>query len=155
METHKKEEDEFLKAEKIRLRYVALTRVEDEAHIFTISVEAEGKKPQLHMAWDGFDTVGVQAPDIEVREDEEGIAEPANPDAVVAEVKELEEKEERILQKAVRRTSPSTLDVAGNAEAGELGVQEQNEHDGRAELFTKPGGTEWGTAVHQTSASYP
>ena len=150
-ETHKKEEDEFLKAEKIRLRYVALTRVEDEAHIFTISVEAEGKKPQLHMAWDGFDTVGMQAPDIEVREDEEGTAEPADPDAVVAEVKELEEKEERILQKAVRRTSPSTLDVAGNAEAGELGVQKQNEHDGRAELFTKPGGTEWGTAVHQTA----
>ena len=150
-EEHKKEEDEFLKAEKIRLRYVALTRVEDEAHIFTISVEIEGKKPQLVKAWNGFDTVGVPAPDIEIRDGEEGETESVDPEAVIAEVNELAEKQERILRKTVRRASPSTLDVAHETADIALGVQEQNEHEGGRELFTKPGGTEWGTAVHKAA----
>ena len=45
------EEAEYLKAEKVRLKYVALTRAEDEAHVFTLRIEADGGKAKTQKIW--------------------------------------------------------------------------------------------------------
>lgn len=152
-ENRKKEEEEFLKAEKVRLRYVALTRAEDEAHIFIFRQIREGKEPQLITAWDGFYACGEEAPAIGIPEDDEPAdTEKADPEGIDMERMGLEEKKRAVRRTAALRCSPSSLDGTGlSAGAGLTSVQDLNTHGGRNELFTKPGGTEWGTVVHQTA----
>ena len=58
-EEHKKEETEYLKAEKVRLKYVALTRAEDEAHVFTLRIETDGGlKNRSHPLMNWKETLG-------------------------------------------------------------------------------------------------
>ena len=149
---HKKEETEFRKAELIRLEYVALTRAEDEAHIFSLHVEADHKKPQDIQAWKGFDAVGTVAPEIVVTK-----VKPAE----TAEDSELA-KEARATQQLLRarlpeiniamtkRIMPSDLDNS-RLQREPMKVEEQIDRNDAIAPETKPGGTVWGTLVHRVA----
>lgn len=70
-EKHKQEETLYHKAEIIRLKYVALTRAEDEAHVFTLRVVSDSGKAQSHKVWSGFEATGTEFAAIEVIEVED------------------------------------------------------------------------------------
>ncbi len=149
-EERKKEEEQYHKAEITRLKYVALTRAEDEAHIFTLSIEQEGKKPQAQKAWSGFERIGSEAVAVKVESPKE--EEPA----------ELSKAEWRIRQaqrdlaagiasvnrKAVKRALPSDLDTK-NLKQERRAADTVKETATERTVQDKPGGPVWGTAVHR------
>lgn len=50
---------------------MALTRAEDEAHVFTLRIEVEDKKPRIQNVWEGFEIAGITAPEIIISETKE------------------------------------------------------------------------------------
>ena len=150
-EERKNEEVEFLKAERIRLKYVALTRAEDEAHIFSLSVEAAGKKAKTIKAWEGFDAVGDEAPEIIVPdEDAPCTASPTNPDAAsVAELQcQMSEKINVLKTKHYKRVTPSDADQR-NLSAARVAVEDQQAILQMPERM--PSGMLWGSVIHRAA----
>jgi len=150
-EDHKKEEAEILKAEKVRLKYVALTRAEDEAHVFTLRIESGEGKAKTHKIWSGFEATGTEAAPINVEDVEEQVApsdeleRPAR-----AEQRSLECRLPMITQAAVKRVTPSEVD-ATRLKQEPVKVEEQIGQGQIATVQTRPGGTSWGTAVHRAA----
>ena len=150
-EDHKAEEAEYLKAEKVRLKYVALTRAEDEAHVFTLRIEAEGGKAKTQKIWSGFEATGAEAAPIEVEE----VEEPAAPSdeserSARAEQRGLECRLPMVIQAAAKRVTPSEVD-ASRLKQEPVKVEEQVNRGHIATVQTRPGGTSWGTAVHRAA----
>ncbi len=156
-EERKTEEVEFLKAERIRLKYVALTRAEDEAHVFTLSVEAGGKKGREIKAWEGFEAAGEEAPEMEVQETEEGADSIGGTDLPMrAEAqhavnlqKQLSESIPGLRQKQFRRVTPSEIDQR-NLSAAQVGVEDLQE-DRNQTLNGTPCGSLWGSVMHRAA----
>ncbi len=153
-EERKNEEVEFLKAERIRLKYVALTRAEDEAHIFTLSVEAAGKKPKEIKAWDGFDAVGDEAPEIVVpdTEDNEGDrakAPKAGADSIINLQKQLSGRISQLRKKQFKRVTPSETDQR-NLTTAQVGVEDQ-QGSGIQAPEGIPSGMLWGSVIHRAA----
>lgn len=146
---HMKEEVEFLKAERIRLEYVALTRAEDEAHIFTIRTEQKSKGPGKAEAWKGFDAVGTVAPAITVSEVEavEADETPELAREARAVWQSLRDRLPEVNSVGTKRLSPSDVDKK-RLQNEPITVEEQG-NDYVPE--TKPGGTKWGSLVHRTA----
>ena len=154
-EERKAEETEFLKAERIRLKYVALTRAEDEAHVFSLSVEEDGKKPREIRAWEGFDAVGVEISETAVPDAGSG-GEDAGPagtgmsaEAAAAQQRRMSESISRLGKKKVRRVTPSDTDQR-NLTFTQAEVEEQR--DSRMpETEERPSGTLWGSLIHRAA----
>ena len=150
-EDHKKEETEYLKAEKVRLKYVALTRAEDEAHVFTLRIETDGGKAKTHKIWSGFDATGAEAAPIDVEEVEEQAAPSDELERNTrAKQRSLECRLPMIIQAAVKRVTPSEVD-ATRLKQEPVKVEGQVGHGHIATIQTRPGGTSWGTAVHRAA----
>ncbi len=152
----KKEEEEFLKAERIRLKYVALTRAEDEAHVFTLSVEAEGKKPKEIRAWEGFEVTGTEAPETAPETADDVHAEQAAPagtdvnaEAVVNAQRLLADGMGRIRKKRYKRVTPSETDQK-NLRYAQVEVEEQTDSLIRA-AEEVPCGPLWGNLIHRAA----
>ena len=143
------EEAEFLKAERIRLKYVALTRAEDEAHVFSLIICPEGKKTQEIRAWQGFEAAGSQGETMTIPEENRTESISNDPETANAENRMLGEDRKVILESSSRRMSPSMLDAAGSVD---VGINDPcQESDERTAFFTRPIGPDWGTAVHETA----
>lgn len=147
---HKEQEAEFLKAERIRLRYVALTRAEDEAHFFEFR-KSEGKRQTKEDAWKGFDGIGKtvedQYPEPGENEDTEGTDAQGN--TVRAEQQSLIAGKTYVRDKHFRRVLPSDLDKHFEEET-RLQIQDA---DGEEEVDPAeiPGGKSWGSVVHRAA----
>lgn len=156
-EERKTEEVKFLKAERIRLKYVALTRAEDEAHIFSLSVEAAGKKAKVIKAWEGFDAVGVEAPEIVVPEtetEEEAsagtqTAKQVNAESVLDMQQQLSDKITQLRIKRYKRVTPSDADQRN------LSVAQADVADQQDSMLQKPDGVPsgmlWGSIIHRAA----
>ena len=148
-EERKAEETEFLKAERIRLKYVALTRAEDETHIFTLSVGGDAKKARLIKAWDGFDGIGEDAPEIVAPDDDEkqtadcGMTRGA--ESVIGMRRQLTEKIKQLNEKRYKRITPSDADQKNLSEAG-ITVEDQRDH-----MLRRPSGMLWGSVIHRAA----
>ena len=151
-EEHKQEETLYHKAEIIRLKYVALTRAEDEAHIFTLRVVSDSGKAQSHKVWSGFEAAGTEAAAIDVDEVEETAVNDNSEfeRSVRSEQRSLECKLPVVTQAAVKRTTPSDID-ATKLKQEHVRVEEQAEQSDIATVQNRPGGTSWGTAIHRAS----
>lgn len=151
-EEHRKEENEFLKAERIRLKYVALTRAEDEAHVFTLHVEETGKKPRNILAWKGFDAVGNEAPQISVTE-----AAPVEK-AEDPELSGIARREQQLLRSRLsginsavtKRITPSDQD-RNRLQSEPMKIEVQAERNADETWDSRPGGTSWGSVVHRAA----
>ena len=156
-EERKAEEEEFLKAERIRLKYVALTRAEDEAHIFSLSVGVPGKKAKSVMAWEGFDAVGDEAPETAVPEEENAgeadagaMAEKQiNAEAAVNTQQQLADKIAQLRTRRYMRVTPSDTD-ARHLSAARADVADLKEA-GSQETDEVPGGMIWGSIIHRAA----
>ena len=156
-EERKTEEVEFLKAERIRLKYVALTRAEDEAHIFTLSVEAAGKKPKEIKAWEGFDAVGDKAPEIvvpEVDDNEQSTGRAVTnqrigAESVINQQQQLSGSISQLRKKQFKRVTPSETDQR-NLTTTQVGVEDQQ--DSRIQAPEgMPSGILWGSVIHRAA----
>ena len=155
-EDRKTEEVEFLKAERIRLKYVALTRAEDEAHIFSLSVEAAGKKAKTIKAWEGFDAVGDEAPEIiipDTENDEMAAVAPTekkiNAEAVVNMQQQMSDKIALLRTKHYKRITPSDADQR-NLSVAQADVEDQK--DSRLQKPDGiPSGMLWGSIIHRAA----
>lgn len=150
-EDHKKDEAEFLKAEKVRMKYVALTRAEDEAHVFTLRIESGDGKVKTQKIWSGFEATGVEAAPIDVEEVEEDTVSGDEEERIArSEQRGLECRLPVITQASVKRVTPSELD-ATRLKQEPVKVEEQIDQGHIATIQSRPGGTSWGTAVHRTA----
>ena len=155
-EDRKTEEVEFLKAERIRLKYVALTRAEDEAHIFSLSVEAAGKKAKTIKAWEGFDAVGDEAPEIIIPDAENDGAAAAvsaerlvNAEAVMNMQQQMSDKIVQLRTKYYKRITPSDADQR-NLSIAQADVEDQK--DSRLQKPDGiPSGMLWGSIIHRAA----
>ena len=147
---HREQEAAFLKAERTRLRYVALTRAEDEAHFFEFR-KSEGKRKTNEEAWKGFDGIGKTVedqypePEEKVDTDETGTRE----ETVRAEQQNMLSGKAYVREKHARRVLPSDLDKHFEEET-RLQIQDA---DGEEEIDPAevPGGKSWGSVVHRTA----
>ena len=151
-EERRQEETLFQKAEKIRLKYVALTRAEDEAHVFTLRVASDGGKAQLHRAWAGFEAAGAAADAIGVLEAGETPADGGGEREARARAvqRELEGRLPAVMAARVKRVAPSGLDAL-KLKQEHVKVEEQLERGYVATVQSRPGGTAWGAAVHRAA----
>ena len=146
-------EKEFLKAERTRLRYVALTRAEDEAHFFEFAKD-EGKRQTKEYAWKGFEGIGSLAEDPDplanmTEEEEETTPEEAPAKVGRQEQFELMAGKPAVRARSSRRVTPSDQDrKAENALV--LMIQDA---DGEEDMdpLAVPGGKSWGSAVHRAA----
>ena len=133
------------------MKYVALTRAEDEAHVFTLRIETDGGKAKTHKIWSGFDATGAEADPIDVEEVEEQAAPSDELERNArAEQRSLECRLPMITQAAVKRVTPSEVD-ATRLKQEPMKVEEQVGQGHIAATQTRPGGTSWGTAVHRAA----
>ena len=149
-------EKEFLRAERTRLRYVALTRAEDEAHFFEFVKDGE-KRQTKELAWKGFEGIGNTAED------------PDPVPALFAEAPAEETDEENVLvppgrkeqfdvmagkpavrARAFRRVTPSDLDRRAENETV-LMIQDADGEEETTDPLEAPGGKSWGSAVHRAA----
>ena len=150
-DAHQKEETEYLKAEKVRLKYVALTRAEDEAHVFSLIVQQEGEKGKAQRIWSGFEATGTQAEPIEVVEPEAAtVPSEAREQRAQAERQALQLQIPGVKKAAVRRFTPSRID-AQRLRQEPVKVERQQDKGEMATVQTRPGGADWGTAVHRAA----
>ena len=149
-EDHKKAETAFLNAEKVRLKYVALTRAEDEAHVFTLHIESGGSKPNPQI-WSGFEQAGTEAAPIDVEEVQEAFV-PGDEAEKIARSEQLNlvSRLPTITQATVKRITPSELDAA-RLKHEPAKIEEQLHQGDIATIPSRPGGTYWGTAVHRAA----
>lgn len=147
---HKEQEAAFLKAERIRLRYVALTRAEDEAHFFEFR-KNEGKRQTKEDAWKGFDGIGRTVEDLYPEPEEK---DDAGETGVQAETARAEQQgvlagKVYVKEKHARRVLPSDLDKHFEEET-KLQIQDA---DGEEDVDPAevPGGKSWGSVVHRTA----
>lgn len=147
---HKEEEAAFLKAERTRLRYVALTRAEDEAHFFEFR-KTEGKRQTKENAWKGFDGIGRTVEDLlsEDKEEETGEETGMQAETARAEQQGVLAGKVYVTEKKTRRVMPSDLDRHFEEEI-RLQIQDA---DGEEDIDPTeiPGGKSWGSVVHRTA----
>lgn len=148
---HSEPEKEFLKAERTRLRYVALTRAEDEAHFFEF-MKNEGKRNTSEFAWKGFEGIGSLAEDPLVESD--ALAESDDGDASVKagrqEQFEVMAGKTAVRVKTARRVTPSDLDKQVENEITLL-IQDADGEEEVLDPLEVPGGKSWGSAVHRAA----
>ncbi|MBR2572167.1 MAG: UvrD-helicase domain-containing protein [Clostridia bacterium] len=149
---HRQEETEILKAERVRLKYVALTRAEDEAHIFTLRVEQEGKKPKEINAWTGFQAIGSEAPEIQAAEapnpamgEDAGLSRKAKADQQL-----LRERLPAVCRAKTARMLPSDLDLK-QLESEPAKIEAQTDKSDSGPGGDGPRGARWGTLVHRAA----
>lgn len=148
---HSDPEKEFLKAERTRLRYVALTRAEDEAHFFEF-MKNEGKRNTSEFAWKGFEGIGSLAEDPLVESD--ALAESDDGGASVKagrqEQFEVMAGKTAVRVKTARRVTPSELDKRVENELTLL-IQDADGEEEVLDPLEVPGGKSWGSAVHRAA----
>ena len=147
---HKDAEAAFLKAERTRLRYVALTRAEDEAHFFEFRT-VEGKRQSNEGAWKGFDGIGRTVEDLYPDPAEE-----ENEEAAGAETETARAEQQGVLagklyvrEKKTCRVMPSDLDKHFEEET-RLQIQDADGEE-HVDPMEMPGGKSWGSVVHRTA----
>ena len=155
-EDRKAEEVEFLKAERIRLKYVALTRAEDEAHVFSLSVEEEGKKAKTVRAWEGFEAVGENAPEVRTPDTEHDGESAGSPDGAHADAQAawklqqmLSGRVAQLRTKHYQRMTPSDTDQRYLSTA-QASVEDQKD----SSLHSPdeiPSGLLWGSILHRAA----
>lgn len=151
-EEHKKEEEKFLNAEEVRLKYVALTRAEDEAHVFSLRIEKDGKNPKIQKVWEGFESAGTSAHEIEVSEIEEVETD------LNEELEKKSKSEQRkleciipaITQTMIKSVTPSELNTE-KPEQESVEDEEETEHVEAVDSQNRPCGASWGNVVHRTA----
>ena len=148
-EAHMREEVAFRGAENLRLQYVALTRAEDEAHLFTLQLPQKGKGKAEGSAWRGFEAVAAEAPAIEVTDPR--IEEEADPMALEgaarAARRSLREGLPLINRPTVKRLVPSDVDQKLLRNEG-IAVEAATPEN---EAAIRPRGPQWGSLVHRTA----
>ena len=151
-EEHKKEEENFLKAEEVRLKYVALTRAEDEAHVFSLRIEKDGKNPKIQNVWEGFESAGTSAHEIDISEIEE-VEKELNEELEKnskLEQRKLEFLIPAITQTMIKSVTPSELNTA-KPERESVEDDEETEQDKDVNSQNRPCGASWGNVVHRTA----
>lgn len=151
-DVHKKEESEFVKAERIRLKYVALTRAEDEIHFFEFMTD-DAHKQAPGYAWRGFEDLGRRGEDV-FSETEE--TDPENYERFVETVRS---KQQDVLvgvsyvkECYSARKTPSAIDKEAEEDESVRVRTALEESDNSDEgIETVPGGRDWGTAVHRAA----
>ncbi len=145
---HKEQEAAFLKAERTRLRYVALTRAEDEAHFFEFR-KNEKKRQTKEAAWKGFDGIGKTVDDLYPEPEENTGETDAQTGTPRAEQQGVVSGKVYVREKHTRRVLPSDLDKHFEEET-KLQIQDA---DGEEDLdpMEVPGGKSWGSVVHRAA----
>ena len=148
---HKDEEAAFLKAERIRLRYVALTRAEDEAHFFEF-MKNEAKRNTKEDAWKGFDGIGRT-----VEDSFPAPTEPEETEETGVQTQTARAEQQSVLtgkiyvkEKTARRVLPSDQDKHFEEESRML-IQDADGLEEEIDPMEQPGGKSWGSAVHRTA----
>ena len=154
---HSKTETSFQKAERTRLRYVALTRAAEEVHFFDYLVNP-ASKARNELAWKGFEGIGENMPALQVdpegaETEREGEAE----ETVRAERQGVLAGLPAVKEKHASRKTPSTVDKE-YSDAGQFRVQNaedadptENDPEEAADPEDTPGGKDWGSAVHRAA----
>ena len=143
-------EKEYLRAERTRLRYVALTRAEDEAHFFEF-MKNEEKRQSKELAWKGFEGIGSLTED-ELKElsEEEAAGEEAGEKRGRAEQVGIMSGRPAVRKKSSRRVTPSDLDKrAENVQP--LLIQDADGEENPVDPLEMPGGKSWGSAIHRAA----
>ncbi len=148
---HNEAEKAFLKAERIRLKYVALTRAKDEAHFFEFRPDPN-YKGRKELAWKGFESVGGQVPEKLPENDEVAVRETGeSPEAVRAEQAGVMSGIAYVNEKNADRKTPSAIDKESEQEEL-LRIQDLTEdEEAETDPLEAPGGKDWGSAVHRAA----
>ena len=142
---HQEEESQILNAERVRLKYVALTRAEDEVHVFSL---APGRGSSD--VWKEFGALGIPSPDADAPDDLYADAalpayDPLAEQEARREQEELQGRLGEILRSRVKSVRPSDLDE------GHLAKEAPGAQGADDAPLRGPGGPLWGTLVHRAA----
>ena len=147
-------EKKFLAAERTRLMYVALTRAENEVHVFEFVVmDDKHKNVSKATLWNPIAATGEPWPMIMSGPESAGDPDDSHDDMPVnyddTSLLQPARREEINRRKFVRLT-PSMLESSGQ-KRDQPGIEAENAHTEADEILRKPGGKEWGTLVHEAA----